>query len=328
MTSSLATPPSNLQLQSPLFGVLPGEIRNTIFELALMSDEDDEGAYPEDSYWYRPGFSGPLKGSSALLRTCRMAYREGQKVFLRELEAAFWFDRGPEGRSGNSACENFFKDLTPQASQSLQKVRFFTQMYWLEDGYNIYYLLSLPQFRPTQLTITIRYSDWWHWEHDYPLRMEDHWLRFFMGSPGLRVLQVEYETLSWKKEDMMRIIQRNKKWKLPVRSEAESFQTVDMEGHLSAEGTKLKEWKWKGTSKLGGGKWAHHGTADKVEYIVVTDTWKFVDTPLSTEEMRGRDDGRMEEAPATRGIATESLRGTSRWDGRLDLMWTTPAAGF
>lgn len=56
-----------------------------------MQYEDNASAYPKDSYWYRPGFSGPHKGSSALLRTCKIAYAEGQKVFLRELEWAFWF---------------------------------------------------------------------------------------------------------------------------------------------------------------------------------------------------------------------------------------------
>lgn len=225
-------------------------------------------------------------------------------------------DRGPEGRSGNSAFLNFFWDLTPQAAQSLQKVRFFTQMYWLEQGRNMYYLLSLPQFRPTQLTITIRYSDWWNWEGNAPLRMEETWLRIFMGSPGLRVLQVEYETLSWKKEEMMRIVQRNKGWKLPVRSEAESFQTNDMEGHLSAEGTELKEWKWKGTSKLGGVEWAHHGAADQMEYVVVTDTWKFVDTPLSAEEMRGRVVS-LETAPAKRETTTPRRRHMFHWRDTL-----------
>jgi hypothetical protein len=89
--STLAFPPTNCQLQSPLFGILPGEIRNTVFELALMQDEDDTEAYAKDCYWYRPGFSGPRKSSSALLRTCRLAYTEGQKVFLREQEWAFWF---------------------------------------------------------------------------------------------------------------------------------------------------------------------------------------------------------------------------------------------
>lgn len=85
--------PSNFQSQCPLFGRLPGEIRNDIFSLVLVQYEDqDEGkAYPVDSYWYRPGFRGPRRSSSALLRTCKLAYAEGQKVFLRELEWAFWF---------------------------------------------------------------------------------------------------------------------------------------------------------------------------------------------------------------------------------------------
>jgi hypothetical protein len=91
MAPSLGSPPTNLQLQSPLFGTLPGEIRNEIFILALTQYEDDEEAYSEDSYWYRPGFSAPRKSSSALLRTCKAAYVEGQNVFLSELEWAFWF---------------------------------------------------------------------------------------------------------------------------------------------------------------------------------------------------------------------------------------------
>jgi hypothetical protein len=32
-----------------------------------------------------------LSSSSSLLRTCKLAYAEGQKVFLREQEFAFWF---------------------------------------------------------------------------------------------------------------------------------------------------------------------------------------------------------------------------------------------
>jgi hypothetical protein len=84
-------PITNLQLQSPLFGLLPGELRNDIFALALMQYEDDTATYAEDSYWYRPGFCAPRKSSSALLRTCKAAYAEGQKVFLRDVEWAFWF---------------------------------------------------------------------------------------------------------------------------------------------------------------------------------------------------------------------------------------------
>lgn len=91
--TTLEFPVTNFQPQSPLFGVLPGEIRNEIFALALMPHEDKEETYPENSYWFRPGFEAPRRSNSVLLRTCKAAYAEGQKVFLKELEWAFWFGK-------------------------------------------------------------------------------------------------------------------------------------------------------------------------------------------------------------------------------------------
>ncbi|KZL73946.1 hypothetical protein CT0861_12943 [Colletotrichum tofieldiae] len=289
-SSSIDITGCNQQLESPLFSVLPGEIRNEIFALALIQYEDFESAYPEDSYWYRPGFKGPRKSSSTLLQTCKLAYAEGQKVFLRELEFAFWFDRGPEGRTGNDNCELFFLDLTPQQSRDLQRVRFFTQMYWLEGGDNLLWLFSQPQFRPETLTVTVRYSDWWFWETDEPLRMAEDWLRGFRGPTGLRELRVEYETLAAKRDEMMSIVERNKRWKLAVgkRREGGNDEEEEEGGYLSAEGTKLVEWRWRGTSRLGGREWAHHGEGDTVEYVVVTDTWRFVEGAMSEEDRARR----------------------------------------
>ncbi|KXH39399.1 hypothetical protein CSIM01_11594 [Colletotrichum simmondsii] len=297
------------QFQCPLFGTLPGEIRNEIFALALVQFSDEEGgaAYPKDSYWYRPGFTGPRKSSSSLLRACKLAYAEGQKVFLRELEWAFWFDRGPEGRTRNHACEKFFSALTEQQARDLTKVRFFTQMYWLEEGRNLATLFAQPNFRPEVLTITVRYSDWWYWESDEPLRMKEDWLRGFRGPKGLRELRVEYETLVGKREEMMGIVGRNKGWKLVVggggagkddrrereredgeEKEEEEEEEEEEEGYLSAEGTELVEWTWTGASKLGGQTWAHHGDGETVEYVVVMDTWRFVEGRMSEEDRAKR----------------------------------------
>jgi len=156
-------------------------------------------------------------------------------------------------------------------------------MYWLEGGSNLLTLFRNPQFRPTQLTITIRYSDWWWWESDEPLTMKEGWLRNFNGTSGLRELRVEYETRVPKKDEMMRIVERNKKWKLPVRRAGGDLN--DWEGYLSAENTKLKEWTWKGTSRLGGREWEHLAKSDTVEYVVVTDTWVFVEQSTSPEDM-------------------------------------------
>jgi hypothetical protein len=113
--------------------------------------------------------------------------------------------------------------------------------------------------------------------------MEDGWLRTFNGTPGLRELRVEYETRTPKKDEMMRIVERNKKFKLPVRCEGGGLD--DWAGYLSAEKTKLKEWKWNGTSKLGGQGWSHLAKSDTIEYVVVTDTWKFVEEQLTPEQL-------------------------------------------
>jgi hypothetical protein len=126
------------------------------------------------------------------------------------------------------------------------------------------------------------------------MTMNETWLRTFKGSAGLRRLRVEYETLSWKKAEMIRIVERNKKWKLPVRCEGDD--STGFEGYLTAEKTELQEWTWRGTSKLGGRTWSHLGKGEKdetIEYVVVTDTWKFVKGELSEEELkeRGMSDG-------------------------------------
>lgn len=155
-------------------------------------------------------------------------------------------------------------------------------MYWLEPGLGLYKILSLqPRFRPSRLTITIRYSDWWFWEDDEPLRMRELWLRDFSGPPGLRELRVEYETLASKRDEMMAIVRRNKVWRLDVRgSEDEGIA----EGHLCAKDTELREWRWTGTSKLGGKTWEHHGKGDTVEYVVVEDRWTFREGKVSAND--------------------------------------------
>lgn len=160
--------------------------------------------------------------------------------------------------------------------RNLEQVRFFTQMYRLEGGDDLNRIFNNNNFRPSRLTITIRYSDWWWWESNEPLRMSQRWLRVFNGSPGLRELRVEYETLKWKKPGMDAIVARNKRWALKVRDG----------GYLSAETTKLEEWSWTGPSRLEGKTWDHHGEGDMIEYVVVTDTWKYREGPMPEDVLQ------------------------------------------
>jgi hypothetical protein len=100
--------------------------------------------------------------------------------------------------------------------------------------------------------------------------MSEDWLRKFNGTPGLKELVVEYETITMKKAQLDAIVARNKHWRLRVQHD----------GHLSAENTALQEWRWHGPSRLGGRQWEHHGEASTIEYVVVTDRWVYVDGPI------------------------------------------------
>ena len=90
MTSNLTFPFENCQSQSTIFGLLPSELRIEIYAFAFTQNENDKELYPRDSYLSRPG---PRKDSSALLRTCKLAYAEGRRIFLEQSEWTFWFGK-------------------------------------------------------------------------------------------------------------------------------------------------------------------------------------------------------------------------------------------
>ena len=72
---SCAQPPLD-QSQSPLFGKIPGEIRNKIFTYALSIYEDQSRAYDENTSYRRPGYTAPHKIDYTLLQTCQKIYTE------------------------------------------------------------------------------------------------------------------------------------------------------------------------------------------------------------------------------------------------------------
>lgn len=73
---STFTKPRADQTDCPLFGVLPGEVRDRIFEYALRSFDDTCNAYSKDESYRRPGYLAPSKADRALLQTCQQVYAE------------------------------------------------------------------------------------------------------------------------------------------------------------------------------------------------------------------------------------------------------------
>jgi hypothetical protein len=61
---------------SPLFTVLPREIRDLIWAFATAPFEDEHRQYDEKAYFYRPGHTARLKTDFCVLLTCRRVWRK------------------------------------------------------------------------------------------------------------------------------------------------------------------------------------------------------------------------------------------------------------
>lgn len=126
------------QQGSPLFTVVPPEIRNRIFEFALSNYEDSSAAYSTDTCYRRPGYTAPHKTSTALLQTCQLIYREAWfRPWTQALITMFLTspDRKPEKTTSTQELKrnleliHAFHDTTEVAH-----VRVFAQLYALESG--------------------------------------------------------------------------------------------------------------------------------------------------------------------------------------------------
>jgi hypothetical protein len=83
---SLTPEDCHRQEQSPLFGRLPAELRNAIFEHAISPYEDLARPFDTSSKLWRPGFRGPIVVDLRLLQVCRLAYYETNALALKNVE--------------------------------------------------------------------------------------------------------------------------------------------------------------------------------------------------------------------------------------------------
>lgn len=262
------------QRGSPLFSVLPPEIRNRIFAFACTAFETIP--YTPNDWFYRPGYHAHRRISATLLATCKRIYLEAFTLPLRLNEHVFWgsIERGPPRRySGvdnykRTDLNAFFDCLTPQQRFNVQEVHLFFQQFWLED-------LDLTSGRVAtkKIKLTLRHQDWYFWEDSESLgicpwlegrveaddmeREKDMvpslprdldrylgWGRQFEFVCGLEELEIEFETLSILKEvELDPIITFAKRWEFPLMGN----------GVLGWDkGSGLREYTWTGSKLLRG----------------------------------------------------------------------------
>ena len=175
--SAAVLEPINPQYTSPLFNRIPAEIRNYIFKLALTAYDDHTKPYKNGEYYYRPGHRYAHKVDTNLLLTCRRVLAETKEIPASINEYTCWFERGPPWASTNGLTRLASEDAVGAPVRrrvrlrTLKCVHLFTQQTWLEGSFT-HFADLWKSATPTHLTITLRHSDWWWWEHEAPLALE------------------------------------------------------------------------------------------------------------------------------------------------------------
>jgi len=265
--------PPHSQGSSPLFSILPPEIRNHIFHLTLLEHDDENFAVSFDSFGYRPGHEYRKKHSLDLLTTCKLAYLE---TYLIPVAATThttwntWDTRAPLDRA--LLAYHRFQKMNVEQRAAVQTVRLYAQQFSLEAWNWEHNIISEDQrtrgVLPRRLIISVRHSDWWGWELDEPLRMDESkygssWRKRFEAFPSLEVFVMELETLERRKAEMDVIAEGVRKWKIDLGNGRV----------LKTDGIALKTCVWNGSTIFCGGLPAPEG-ATSLPYYVVTITWE------------------------------------------------------
>lgn len=241
----LFSKPINPQLSSPLFTLLPGEIRNQIFSLALTPYPDLSRPYHQGTHYYRPGYHHPIIAPIALLLTCRKIYSETAHLPLALNEITYWCGRGPPEHVHQNKQESLppmYWDLIPAPSDLFQsKVHFFTQQAWLAEEFPRW--AAHHSFNPAVIHVTLRHTDWWGWDSPNSGLMLDPYTRGIVrvqrvagtstassehGSladalgklKGLRKLTLELETVATKVLQLDGIVRKAQEWEFKLHDGA------------------------------------------------------------------------------------------------------------
>lgn len=239
-TVSIATSPTpeNLakchpQSQSRLFS-LPQELRDLIYALALAPWNDRAQSYGSREYYYRPDHVAKPMVLTDLLLTCRRIWLEANSIAIKQWRPTFWYGRGPAARDwipgggirgAHAKHDRFFSNMTDNMLRNVTNLKLHAQMFRIEPMGDLASgeqriaahfdpALLRRGFAPSKMRVTIRHTDWWYWESDDPLRLEDQWVQALLDSPlasCLEVFELELETLERKRDQLQRIVDRLRK---------------------------------------------------------------------------------------------------------------------
>ncbi|KAJ7906308.1 hypothetical protein B0H13DRAFT_2194282 [Mycena leptocephala] len=150
--------------------------------------------------------------------------------------------RAPPGSFSNRSSHKYFQRMTPQQRAAVRQVRFFAQLFWLE-GRRSRFQEWAAGLAIRKLVITIRHSDWWNWENSVPLHIQppaEGWAAWVGSIPELQELELEFETIEPKREELEERVRVALGWKFPLKDG----------GELVHDGEAPARSSWVGTSRM------------------------------------------------------------------------------
>jgi hypothetical protein len=269
-TLNLAPESVHEQLQSTIFSVLPGEIRNHIWNYALADYQDETQLYDDATCYKRPDYLAPRKTDTVLLRTCKRIYQEAWFLPWTNAEQTFYLTsenrKPPRTTTPNDMQKTLLAISKTQTMPIIQHVRVFPQLYALESGQRLQDILNLKFFYPKVITITIRHTDWWFWESDNNLHFDATWVDFCRFPNSLTELRVAFESLERKKDQIDDVVKQ--------AMEGWVFRRKD-DTELSAKDCEPEIMRWSGSATWNHHRWIRDETGpNKLDYYVSTVTWR------------------------------------------------------
>lgn len=159
-----------------------------------------------------------------------------------------------------------YRKHQPSGRFDLGRIRVFAQLWMLDPGYELQKILDVPHCNPRRIAVTIRYSDFWHWESNVPLHIDAAWVNKIRLPDSVTYFTVDFEMIEKRKDEVNLIANEAvKKW---------FFERRDC-AILAARTEDISVSTWTGSSVLGGERWVRDEIGPgQLDYHVVTVTWK------------------------------------------------------
>ncbi|KAF7194579.1 hypothetical protein HII31_04085, partial [Pseudocercospora fuligena] len=209
------------------------------------------------------------KTCTNLLLTCRRIWLEANSLPMKQAVFTFWMKptRGPPEKHpdtrgyGQDPLRN--DSLTKLNRGNLTTLHYFLQMFVAESMFfpNSEEATLFQRVTPKVLRITVRHTDWWYWEDDEPLRLENAWVQRILDAPLMKSVNefsLELETLERNKGQLQVIVDRLIKMRgraslsygLITRFEIHSDPHIDDKEYEPYKGMKILDYrvvalKWK-----------------------------------------------------------------------------------